>query len=257
MTAWNVAAPDLTPFAPAALAVLFLAAGLRTPLLALLALRRLRNVALVLLPYGAALGVVGLLGPALSEADRIGLIAVATAPALLAAPALAGAVGGRMDRAGALLVGSIGMWLVLTLTRGPGAAGAAQAAMLPFLIGAGTTSVVPMLPELVRTAVQRIGDAAFLVLVAIALSDLGSVNALNAVAALALFIAIAGTAAIVARIGGIGLASAFAGAGTRDPAVAAAITVALGGATAIPLCSGGFLLALSAVLAARNRRKAR
>ena len=239
------------------MAVLFLAAGLRTPLLALLALRRLRNLALVLVPYGAALGVVALLGPALSEADRIGLIAVATAPALLTAPALAGAVGGRMDRAGALLVGSIGMWLALTLTRGAGAAGAAQGAMLPFLIGAGITSAVPMLPEVVRTAVQRVGDVAFLVLAAIALSGLGSVNALNAIAALALFVSIAGTAAIVARIGGIGLASAFAGAGSRDPAVATALTVALGGATAIPLYSGILLLAVSAVLAVRNRRKAR
>ncbi|HEY8862335.1 MAG TPA: hypothetical protein VIN37_09690, partial [Candidatus Limnocylindria bacterium] len=69
-----------------------------------------------MLPYGLALAVVALVGPSLSDPDRLGLTAVAFAPALLTAPALATAIGGRMDRAGALVVGSIGMWLVLTLT---------------------------------------------------------------------------------------------------------------------------------------------
>jgi len=242
---------------PAALAALLFAAGLRTPLLALLALRRIKNLALVLLPYGAGLAVVSLVGPSLGDADRIGLLAVATAPALLAAPALAGAVGGRMDRAGALLAGSIGAWLVLTLARGTDAAGAAQAAMLPFVVGAGIASAVPMLPELVRTAVQRVGDVAFLVLAAVAASGAGGLDPSNGIAAFALFVAIAGTAAIVARLSGVDLASAFAGAGSRDPAVATALSVALGGATAIPLYSGILLLAASAILALRNRRKAR
>jgi hypothetical protein len=223
----------------------------------LLALRRVRNLALVLLPYGAGLAVVALVGPSLSDADRIGLSAVATGPALLAAPALAGAIGGRMDRAGALLVGSIGVWLILTFARGADAAGAAQGAMLPFIAGAGISSAVPMLPSLVRTAVRRLGDVAFLVLVAVAVSGAGGLNLSNGVAALVLFVAIAGTASIVARIGGVDLSSAFGGAGSRDPAVATAVAVALGGATAIPLCSGILLLAASTALALRNRRKSR
>jgi hypothetical protein len=209
------------------------------------------------LPYGVSLGVVALVGPSLPDADRLGLTAVAVAPALLTAPALASAIGGRMDRAGALVVGSIGMWLALTLTRGPAAAAAAQGAMLPFILGAGVTSVVPMLPQLVRTVAQRIGDAAFLVLVAIALSGAGALNAANGLAALGLFLAIAACAAIVARIGGGDLASALAGAGSRDPAVATALAVAFGGSTAVPLYSGILLLAASAALALRNRRKAR
>jgi hypothetical protein len=226
-------------------------------LLALLALRRIRILALVVLPYGVALGVVALVGPSLPDADRLGLLAVAIAPALLAAPALASAIGGRMDRAGALVVGSIGMWLVLTLTTGAAATGAMQGAMLPFVIGASVTSVVPMLPELVRTVAQRIGDAAFLVLVAVALSGAGALNASNGLAALGLFLAIGATAATVARIGGVDLASALVGAGSRDPAVATALAVALGGSTAVPLYSGILLLGASAVLALRNRRKAR
>ncbi len=210
-----------------------------------------------MLPYGVALGVVALVGPSLSDADQLGLTAVAVAPALLSAPALASAIGGRMDRAGALVVGSIGMWLALTLTRGPAAAAAAQGAMLPFILGAGVTSVVPMLPQLVRTVAQRIGDAAFLVLIAIALSGAGALNAANGLAALGLFLAVAACAVIVARIGGGDLASALAGAGSRDPAVATGLAVAFGGSTAVPLYSGILLLAASAALALRNRRKAR
>jgi hypothetical protein len=222
-----------------------------------LALRRIRILALVVLPYGVAFGVVALIGPVLPDPDRLGLTAVAFAPALLTAPALAAAIGGRMDRTGALVVGSIGMWLGLTLTGGPAAAAAAQGAMLPFIVGAGVTSIVPMLPQVVRTIAQRIGDAAFLVLIAIALSGAGALNAANGLAALALFAAVAASAVIVARIGGVDLGSALAGAGSRDPAVATALAIALGGSAAIPLYSGILLLAGSAALALRNRRKAR
>ena len=210
-----------------------------------------------MLPYGVALAVVALVGPALPEPDRLGLTAVAVAPALLTAPALATAIGGRMDRAGALVVGSIGMWLVLTLTRGPAAAAAAQGAMLTFVLGAGVTSIVPMLPQLIRTVAQRVGDLAFLVLIAIALSGAGELNAANGLAALALSVAIAATTGVVARIGGVDLRSALAGAGSRDPAVATGLAIAVGGSVAIPLYSGLLLLAGSAVLTLWNRRKAR
>ena len=226
-------------------------------MLALRALRRIRILALVVLPYGAALAVLAVVGPALAEPDRIGLSAVALAPALLTAPALATAIGGRMDRAGALVVGSIGMWLVLTLSRGPAAATATQNAVLPFIAGAAVISVVPLLPELIRTIAQRIGDAAFLVLLAIALTGAAGLNPTNGLAALALFAAVAASAAIVARIGGVDQRSALAGAGSRDPAVATGLAVALGGSTAVPLYSAMLLLAGSALLAVWNRRKAR
>ena len=229
--------------------------GLRTPLLALLALRRAKNLAVVVLPYGAGLLVVTLLGPTLADPDRIGLAAVAIAPALLAAPALAEATGGRMDRSGALLVGTIGMWWILSLVRG--SFGPAQNAMLAFIVGAGITSAVPMLPEIVRRIVRRAGDVAFVVLAAIAVTAAGALDASNGGAAIALFVAVAGAAAIAARIGSVDVPSALAGAGSRDPAVATALAVAAGGSTAIPLASGVLLLALSAILALRNRRKPR
>ncbi len=195
------------------------------------------------------------LGPTLPEGDRIGLAAVAIAPALLAAPSLASAIGGRMDRAGALLVGTIAMWWVLSLVRG--AFGPAQNAMLAFIVGAGITSAVPMLPEIVRTIVRRLGDAAFIVLVAIAVTGAGGLDATNGLAALALFVAVAGSAVVIARIAGVDIPSALAGAGSRDPAIATALAVAGGGSTAIPLYSGVLLFGLAAVLALRNRRKPR
>jgi len=207
------------------------------------------------LPYGAGLLVVAALGPALGDADRIGLTAVAIAPALLPAPALAGAIGGRMDRSGALLVGTIGMWWLLSLVRG--VFGPAQNAMLAFIVGAAITSGVPMLPELVRTIVRRLGDAAFIVLAAIAVTGAGALDATNGLAAIALFVFVAGSAALAARIGGVDIPSALAGAGSRDPAVATALAVAAGGSTAIPLSSGVLLVVLSAALALRNRRKPR
>jgi hypothetical protein len=95
------------------------------------------------------------------------------------------------------------------------------------------------------------------VLLVIAASGAGGLNAANGLAALGLFIAIGAAAAVVARLGSVDLASALAGAGTRDPAVATALAVALGGSTAVPLYSAILLLAASAILVLRNRRKAR
>lgn len=180
---------------------------------------------------------------------------MATAPALLAGASLATAIGGRMDRAGALLVGTIGAWWVLSLARG--ILGPAQNAMLPFIVGAGINSFFPMLHPVARTVIQRLGDLAFLFLIAIAIGGAAGLNATNGLAAIALFLAVAGTAVVAGRLGGVDLASALAGGGTRDPAVATALAVGLGGSTAIPLYAGVLQLALAAALVVRNRRKAR
>ena len=245
--------------AAGAILVLFFSAGLRTPMLALLSLRRLRNLALVVLPYGPGLLLVALLGPLLSDADRAGLLAVAVAPALLSAPALATAMGGRMDRAGALLVGTIAASFVLALARAGATSGTMQNAMLAFVVGAGVTSIVPMLPAIARTAAQRLGDIGFVLLLGVAVVGGPSLDAAGALVALVLFGTTAGGAALLARATGTDFRSAIAGAGTRDPAVATALALALGGpgATGIPLYSAALLLVLGAAFAAANRRKAR
>jgi len=239
--------------------VLFFSVGLRTPMLALLALRRLRNLSLVAVPYAPGLLLVALLGPSLGETDRAGLLAVAAAPALLSAPALATAMGGRMDRAGALLVGTIAASFALSLTRAGASGGAMQNAMLAFVVGAGVTSVVPMLPSVARTFVKRLGDLALVVLLAVAIAGGPALGPAAALAALALFATTISAAALVARIAGVDVRSAIAGAGTRDPAVATALAVTLAGpgAGGIPLYSAALLLVLGAAFVAVNRRKAR
>ena len=228
-------------------------------MLALLSLRRLRNLALVVLPYGPGLLLVALLGPWLTDVDRAGLLAVAVAPALLSAPALAIAIGGRMDRAGALLVGTIAASFVLSLGRAGAASGAMQNAMLAFVVGAGVTSIVPMLPDIARTVARRLGDVGFVILLGVAVAGGPSLGAAGAIAALALFVTTVGAAALLARATGTDVRSAIAGAGTRDPAVATAVAVTLGGpgAAGIPIYSAALLLALGAVFVALNRRKAR
>ena len=214
---------------------------------------------LVALPYAPGLLVVALLGPALGDAERAGLLAVAVSPALLAASALATAMGGRMDRAGALLVGTVGASFILVLSRASGAGPTLQGGMLGFVGGAGITSVAPMLPAAVRTAAQRLGDVAFVALIGVAIVGGASFGPLAALAAVALVGTTAGAAALVARIAGVDVRSAIAGAGTRDPAVAIAFALALGGppAAGVPLYSALLLLLQSAVLVALNRRKAR
>ena len=228
-------------------------------MLALLSLRRLRNLALVVLPYGPGLLLVAFLEPWLTDVDRAGLLAVAVAPALLSAPALAIAMGGRMDRAGALLVGTIAASFVLAVARAGAASGAMQNAMLAFVVGAGVTSIVPMLPDVARTATRRLGDVGFVILLGVAVAGGPSLDAAGAIAALALFGTTVGAAALLARATGTDVRSAIAGAGTRDPAVATAIAIALGGpgAAGIPIYSAALLLALGAVFVALNRRKAR
>lgn len=235
------------------------ATGLRTPLLAAMALRRPRNIALVALPYAPGALLIALLGPSLGDAERTGLLAVAVSPALLTAPALATAIGGRMDRAGALLVGTVAASFVLVLTGASAAAGAMQGAMVAFVIGAGVTAMLPMLPANARTMVQRLGDLAFVVLLAAALTGGPSLGPAAALAAVALVVTTAGAAALVARIARVDVRSSIAGAGTRDPAVAAALALALGGpaAAGVPLYSAALLLVLGALFVAWNRRKAR
>lgn len=239
--------------------MLFVAAGVRTPLLALLAMRRLRNLALVLVPYGAGLLLIPLLSPALGDGERAGLLAVVIAPALLSAPALATALGGRMDRAGALLAGSLVASFLLALARAAPVGGVMQTAMLAFVVGVAVTSTIPMLPVAARMIIQRLGDVAFLALVAIAVTSGPALGPAAALAALAVVLVTVGAAAVVAALARVDIRSAVAGAGTRDPAVATALAMTLGGPAAggIPLYDAALLLVLGAAVVAANRRKAR
>src|SRR5688572_11520212 len=99
----------------AAFAVLFFAIGARTPLVALLALRRPRNLAALLVPY-AGLALVAFL-----IADPAAAL-LAFAPAPLLGPRLARAVGVREETVGALMTGTVVVSFPLLVAVIPGTA---------------------------------------------------------------------------------------------------------------------------------------
>jgi hypothetical protein len=239
--------------------VLFFSAGLRTPLLALMALRRPRTLALVLVPYAPALALNALLGPLLSVDARIGLRALAVMPGLLFAPLLARSIGGRADRAGALVAGTMVVAFALNAVGGAGAFGQLQNGFLAFVIGAAVVATIPMLPATARMLGEIAGYVAFGSLAVVnVVSSVQDFDPLAFAAGAVLFASIAGTAAVAARLMGVEPASALAGSGSRDVAVATGLAVGAGGPGAAVAPQGfGILLLVVSVILARNRGKAR
>ena len=223
-----------------ALALYFFTTGTRTPLLALLALRRPRNLAAILLAYGG-LGLV-----AVVVGDPV--VAILTlAPSPLIGPALARFVAARAETVGALLTGTIVLSFPLLIAAIPGLAPNVNMGLFAFVIGAALAGSVPTMRDVVLpildgaryVALAIILGAA--VIVALSFIDARAVG----VAALVLLVGTVSAAIGAILFGGDGLAAAI-GAGTRDPAVAAALAIVSGlaGAAAVPLAYAA-LLALS------------
>lgn len=223
-----------------ALTLYFFTTGTRTPLLALLSLRRLRNLAPIVLAY-AGLGLVaGIVG------DPVVAI-LALAPSPLIGPALARFIGAREETVGALLTGTIVLSFPVLLAAIPGLGPSVNIALFSFVLGTALASAVPMF----RDAVLPIVDGARYVALAIILGGAG-IAALAfvdpravGVAALVLLVGTASAAIGALLFGGDGVAAAI-GAGTRDPAVAAGLVIGSGlaGGAAVPLAYAA-LLALS------------
>jgi hypothetical protein len=223
-----------------AVTLYFFTTGTRTPLLALLALRRARNIAPILLAY-AGLGLV-----AVVVGDPVVAI-VALSPSPLIGPALARFVGARAETVGALLTGTIVLSFPLLIANIPGLAPNVNVGLFSFVIGTAFAGAVPTLRDVVLPVV----DGARYVALAIILGAAGlaavSIIDARAVGVAALLLLVGGVAAAIGAIlfGGDALAAAI-GAGTRDPAVAAGIAIASGlaGAAAVPIAYAA-LLALS------------
>lgn len=236
--------------------MLLASAGLRTPPLALMALRRPRLLALVVAPYVAAFAFVDAIGPGLEGLDRTGLQALAVAPALLAAPLVAPSIGGRADRSGALVVGSLVGWFLLNAASGLSGFPDVGPGAVAFVAGATVAAAVPTLPDVLRTIGQRVGDAAFLVLGVLALAGAAATEGhAPIVLGAALLAATALAALVVAGLTGVEASSALVGAGSRDAAVAAAMAIAAGGlgAAAVAFWYGLFGFALLEILRAARR----
>ena len=223
-----------------ALTLYFFTTGTRTPLLALLALRRPRNLAAIALPY-AGLGLVAVI-----VGDPVVAI-LALSPSPLIGPALARIVGAREETVGALLAGTIVLSFPLLLAAIPGLGPNVDIGLFAFVIGAALASAVPLFRDLVLPIV----DGARYVALAIILGAAG-VAALSfvdpravGVAALVLLVGTLSAAIGALLFRGDGIAAAI-GAGMRDPAVAAALAISAGlaGAAAVPVAYAA-LVALS------------
>jgi hypothetical protein len=223
-----------------ALTLYFFTTGTRTPLLALLALRRPRNLAPIVLGY-AGLGLV-----AVVVGDPVVAI-LALSPSPLIGPVLARFVGARAETVGALLTGTVVLSFPLLIATIPGLAPNVNVALFAFVIGTALAGSVPTLRDVLLPIVDGARYVALLIILggaALAALSLVDGRAVG-VAALVLLVGWVSSAIGAILFGGDGLAAAI-GAGTRDPAVAAgfAITVGLAGAAAVPLACAA-LVALS------------
>jgi len=203
-------------------------------------LRRPRNLAPILLAY-AGLGVVAVI-----VGDPVVAI-LALSPSPLIGPSLARFVAARAETVGALLTGTIVLSFPLLMAAIPGLGPSVNIALFAFVIG---TALAGSLPTL-RDVLLPVFDGARYVAVAIILGGaaLSAVSLVDlravGVAALVLLVGVLTAASGAILFGGNGIAAAI-GAGTRDPAVAAALAMSAGlaGAGSVPLAYAA-LLALS------------
>ena len=203
-------------------------------------MRRPRNLAPILLAY-AGLGVVAVI-----VGDPVVAI-LALSPSPLIGPSLARFVAARAETVGAVLTGTIVLSFPLLMAAIPGLGPSVNIALFAFVIG---TALAGSLPTL-RDVLLPVLDGARYVAVAIILGGAGlaavSLVDLRAVgvAALVLLVGVLTAASGAILFGGNGIAAAI-GAGTRDPAVAAALAMSAGlaGAGSVPLAYAE-LLALS------------
>jgi len=203
-------------------------------------LRRPRNLVPILLAY-AGLGAVAVI-----VGDPVVAI-LALSPSPLIGPSLARFVAARAETVGAVLTGTIVLSFPLLMAAIPGLGPSVNIALFAFVIG---TALAGSLPTL-RDVLLPVFDGARYVAVAIILGGAGlaavSLVDLRAVgvAALVLLVGVLTAASGAILFGGNGIAAAI-GAGTRDPAVAAALAMSAGlaGAGSVPLAYAA-LLALS------------
>ena len=221
----------------------FFTTGTNTPLLALLSLRRPRNLAPILLGY-AGLGVVAVI-----VGDPVVAI-LALSPSPLIGPSLARFVAARAETVGALLTGTIVLSFPLLMAAIPGLGPSVNIALFAFVIGTALAGSLPTLRDVLLPVFDGARYVAMAIILggaalsAVSLVDLRAVG----VAALVLLVGVLTAASGAILFGGNGIAAAI-GAGTRDPAVAAALAMSAGlaGAGSVPLAYAA-LLALSLVV---------
>jgi hypothetical protein len=244
------------PSAAAVAALLYLAAhGARTPFLALLGLKRLRNLVLVVAPYAVSVPLAFAAAERLDPATGAGLVALALAPGALLAPAVVSAAGGRRaDMAGALLLGTLVVSFVLVVTRpeeSPLALTAAQA----FAVASLLAGAMPTVRDRLLAPLRWVGYLAIAAVIGLAIASAPAIHVGTIVVAFAAVLLVLGIAGAVALALRRDPWSALAAAGTRDPIVAAALAWSTAGsdAAAVPLVSAAILGIAAGALIIRRR----
>jgi hypothetical protein len=196
-----------------------------------------------------------------------GAIALAIVPAPLLAPEIVGRMRGRADLAGALVLGTIVLSLLVIGSRGALAAGALFAGTEAFAISAMVANGLPTLRDLVLMPLRVIGwIAVLLVLVTAAIPASSSLLEAppigtdppliltSATIAFALFATGALASVAVARVLGGDLRAVLGGAGLRDPVLGVALATIASGpdSTGVPLLYAVFCLGLAALALARR-----
>lgn len=238
------------------MALLYLAThGARAPFLALLGLRRLRNLVLVVGPYAATVPLALALSERLDSATSAGLLGLVLAPGALLAPAVVNAAGGRRaDMAGALLLGTVVVSFVLVATR-PGEVTLALTAAQAFAVASLVAGALPTVRDRLLVPLRWGGHAAGLAVIVLAAASGPRIDLATVAVALATVAAILAVAAVAALALRRDVFSALAGAGTRDPIVAMALAWSTGGAeaTGVPIASAVILGIVAAALVTRRR----
>jgi hypothetical protein len=223
-----------------ALTLYFFTTGTRTPLLALLSLRRPRNLVPIVLAYAT----LGLLAVVLGD-PVVAILALAPSP--LIGPALARLIGAREETVGALLTGTIVLSFPVLLAAIPGIGQQVNVALFAFVFGAALATSVPQFRDLILPIVDGARYVALaIVLGAAGVAAIAFVDARAVAVALLVLLVGAVSAAVGAVLFGGNWLAAAIGAGTRDPAVAAGLAIGSGlaGGAAVAVAYAA-LLALS------------
>ena len=187
-------------------------------MLAILGLKRLRNLVLVIAPYAVSVPLALAISERLEPATAAGLIALALAPGALLAPAVVSAAGGRRaDMAGALVLGTVILSFVLVSPR-PGATNVALTASQAFVVASLVAGAVPTLRDRILTPLRWAGHLAALVVIALALASGPRIDGVSVVVAFVALSLTLGIAAAVAASLRRDIPSALAAVGTRLPA---------------------------------------
>ena len=247
---------------------MYLAAhGARTPLLALRALLRRRNLALIIVP-AVAMGALALvLQGRVDERIAAGAIALAIVPAPFVAPEIIGRMRGRADLAGALVLGTVMISVLVLGSRGALAAGALFAATEAFAVPAMFANALPTVRDRVLVPLRVLGWIGLAVILASALAvalpllfdrTAGGTEPLpiltSFLVAAAMLVAGTVSTAVAARIVGGNITAAIGGAGLRDPALAVVLATIVGGpeSAGVPLVYAVFCLVLAAAALLRR-----